>query len=322
MDGFDRLGRGAAYGAALAMTPYLLIKVSWVIGAILGLIPLGSTMGLAQWVVLNTVTIGMALVGIALALALARPAGMRLPAVPLLLCGWLGTGFLVSMLPYAVISSLVTPPADAQPDKGASAPAWEAVLIQVSFVGMGLGLAVALPAYLRRRWPLPFTGRVGDHAHPHPAGPGAEQGGPRPASGGLVAAGTALGACWLYWAAGGTAGLADPAERNTDWRLLVALFAVWSLAGSAAAWATANGRPARVPRWLPTALVWLGSGSMFAWSAWKLPFTAYTAVAGRAADSVMPENLGVAAAVHVAALATGAAMLRTLVRTYASPAAE
>ncbi|MFB7506370.1 hypothetical protein [Streptomyces broussonetiae] len=47
-----------------------------------------------------------------------------------------------------------------------------------------------------------------------------------------------------------------------------------------------------------------------------MPITAYTAVAGRAADSVMPENLGVAAAIHVTASATGAAMLRALVRAH------
>ncbi|WEO94749.1 hypothetical protein A6P39_012430 [Streptomyces sp. FXJ1.172] len=301
----------------MALTPYLLIKVSWVAGALLGLIPLGGTMGLPQWVLLNTVTIGMALIGIALALALVRPWGMRLPAAPLLFCGWLGTGFLVSMLPYAALTTLVSQSRSgtAHHDQGASAPAWEAALIQISFVGMGLGLAVALPAYLRRRWPQTLSGRIGDGADAKP------DRSPR-ASGRLFAAGAVLSACWLYWAAGGTAGLAEPSERNADWRLLVAVFAMWALVGSSAAWATVHRRPARLPRWLPTVTLWLGSGSMFAWSAWKLPITAYTAVAGRAADSVMPENLAVAAAIHVTALITGAAMLRALVRTYASPAAS
>ncbi|GGW82098.1 hypothetical protein GCM10010503_69230 [Streptomyces lucensis JCM 4490] len=305
----------------MAMTPYLLIKVSWVAGALVGVIPLGSTMGLAQWVLLNTVTIGMALIGIFLALALVRPWGMRLPAAPLLFCGWLGTGFLVSMLPYAALSSLVDRSDGGRPDhQGTSAPGWEAVLIQVSFVGMGIGLAIALPAYLRRRWPQTLSGRIGDRTRLSPSGAPERglDGAPR-TSAWLFAAGAVLSACWLYWAVGGTAGLAEPGERNADWRLLVAVFAVWALAGSAAAWATANGRPARLPRWLPTVMLWLGSGSLFAWSAWKLPFTAYTAFAGRAADSVMPENLGVAAAIHVTALVTGAAMLRALVRTYATP---
>ncbi|MFF3457037.1 hypothetical protein ACFYXH_22445 [Streptomyces sp. NPDC002730] len=51
----------------LALSPYLLIKVSWVVGALMGVLPIGDGFGLAEWVVLNTVTVGMA-VGAALAL--------------------------------------------------------------------------------------------------------------------------------------------------------------------------------------------------------------------------------------------------------------
>jgi hypothetical protein len=52
-------------------------------------------------VVLNSATIGMAGIGIAVALALVRPWGMRIPAAPLAFCAWIGTGFLVPVLPYA-----------------------------------------------------------------------------------------------------------------------------------------------------------------------------------------------------------------------------
>ncbi|MFE7402241.1 hypothetical protein [Streptomyces sp. NPDC057557] len=57
--------------------------------------------------------------------------------------------------------------------------------------------------------------------------------------------------------------------------------------------------------------------ALFAWSAWMLPFTAYAAVAGRTAGSVMPENLAVAAVLRGAAVLAGATMLRSLLRTYA-----
>lgn len=38
-------------------------------------------------------------------------------------------------------------------------PAWEGFII-VGFVGMALGLAIALPIYLRERWPRALEGRL------------------------------------------------------------------------------------------------------------------------------------------------------------------
>jgi hypothetical protein len=70
VDRWDRVGRVAAYGAALALTPYLLIKVLWVVGSLLGLLPVGAGFCKVEWVVLNSATIGMAGIGIAVALAL------------------------------------------------------------------------------------------------------------------------------------------------------------------------------------------------------------------------------------------------------------
>ena len=58
----------------------------------------------------------------------------------------------------------------------------------------------------------------------------------------------------------------------------------------------------------------LGSGSLFAWSGWKLPFTLYPALA-QPAGAALPEDLALAAVLHLAAVAAGGAMLRALVRT-------
>ncbi|MET8011187.1 hypothetical protein ABZU86_01250 [Streptomyces sp. NPDC005271] len=308
---WDRAGRIAAYGAALALTPYLLIKVSWVVGSVLGLLPVGAGFSETGWVVLNTATIGMAVVGIAVALALVRPWGMRIPGAPLAFCAWVGTGFLVPLLPYAMLSSLLGPADDdgaRGSDNDPSMPGWEAALVQVGFVGMGLGLAVALPAYLRRRWPSAFAGQVGDSG-----------GGSSRVSSWAPFVGAAIGVVWLYWAAGGTAGVARPAERGTSWRLLEGVFGTWALLASAATWAIARGRPARVPRWAALSVGWLGSGSLFAWSGWKLPFTLYVALANPS-DALLPENLAVAAALHMTAVVTGAVMLRSLLRPHASAA--
>jgi hypothetical protein len=316
---WDRIGRCAAYGAALALTPYLLIKVSWVIGALLGVLPVGKGFSTAGWVLLNTVTVGMAAIGIALALALVRPWGMRIPGRVVAFCAWTGSGFLVSILPYAVLSTVL----DAAHHSGSGGsgggggsgtsgdpamPGWEAALVQFSFVGMGLGLAVALPAYLRRRWPQAFAGH----------GTGARTGATR-ATRAAVAVSAVVGLVWLYWAAGGTLGISHPASQDTDGRLLCGVGAFWALAGAAAVRLLTRPHPAALslPRPLLLATAWLGSGSLFAWCGWKLPLTLAVAVA-HSADGP-PENPAVAAVLYLVAVVAGAIMLRTIVGARAQP---
>ncbi|MFG2894778.1 hypothetical protein [Streptomyces sp. NPDC048248] len=182
-------------------------------------------------------------------------------------------------------------------------PVWEAALVQIGFVGMGLGLAIALPMYLRRRWPVAFAGRLGDRGQ-----------GSQGALPWMAVVGAVVGLIWLYWAVGGTVGVAHRGERDLAWYVLSGVFGLWALVASAAAWAVVRGRPARVPRWGPMVLGWLGSGSLFAWSGWKLPFTLYLAFA-LPADAALPESLALAALLHLGAVGAGAAMLRALLRT-------
>ncbi|MPY53347.1 hypothetical protein [Streptomyces acidicola] len=307
MERWDRVGRCAGYGAALALSPYLLIKVSWVVGSLLGLAPIGEGFNLAGWVLLNTVTTGMAGLGIALALALVRPWGMRIPGWLVAFCAWTGAGFLVSILPYAVLTTVLDAGRGSAADSGrgdSSMPGWEAALIQFGFIGMGSGLALALPAYLRRRWPEAFTRQGAD-------------GTPTAPPWAAFAAG-AVGLVWLYWAAGGTLGVANPAERDTNWLLLTGVGALWALLGGAASWTLSRKRAAQVPHGFLLALAWLGSGSLFAWSCWKLPLTVYVALA-HPADVTMPENLAVAPVLHFAAVAAGVGMVRSLVGSHVRP---
>ncbi|MFB6808728.1 hypothetical protein [Streptomyces sp. NPDC056387] len=302
MDRWDQVGRNAAYGAALALSPYLLIKVSWVVGSLMGVLPIGKGFGLAEWVVLNTVTVGMAAIGILLALALVRPWGMRIPGALVAFCSWVGSGFLVSVLPFGLFSALVDVGGGSQGDGGddPAMPVWEGALVECSFVGVGLGLALAVPAYLRRRWPEAFLGRVGD--------------GPRTVPPWAAVVGAVVGVVWLYWAAGGTLGIAHPARRNSAWYVLAAVWGFWAVAGSAGIWTVARARPARLPRWLPLTFGWVGSGSLFAWSAWKLPLVLYVALTGPS-DVTPPECLAVAVVLDLCAVVAGEAMMRTLVRT-------
>ncbi|GGX42965.1 hypothetical protein [Streptomyces noursei] len=301
MERWERVGRCAGYGAALAMSPYLLIKVSWVVGSLLGLAPIGQGFNLTEWILLNTVTIGMAGIGIALSLALVQPWGMRIPGRLVAFCAWTGAGFLVSILPYAVLSAVLDAGHGGAPNSGgddSAMPGWEGALIQFSFVGMGLGLALALPAYLWRRWPEAFTARVGDDSGR--AAPWA------------AAVAAVVGLVWAYWAVGGTLGVAHPAQRDTNGYLLTGVGALWALAGSAAVWMLAQQDPTRGPHRLLLMLGWLGSGSLFAWSGWKLPITLFVALA-HPHDVPLPEDPAVAAVLHLAAVVAGVGMLRSLV---------
>ncbi|MGV9291920.1 hypothetical protein [Streptomyces sp. NPDC003719] len=303
MERWDRIGRAAAYGAAAALVPYLVIKVSWVVGSLLGLLPVGRGFSLGGWLVLNTVTIGMAAAGITLGLALVRPWGMRIPGRLVGFFGWIGAGFLVSILPYVVVSAFVTPDGGSANDSGSdgSMPGWEAVLLQCSFVGTGIALAIALPACLWRRRPDMLR-------RPDPPRTRASAGSLWPALTGAV-----TGLVWLYWAVGGSLGIAHRDERPAGWHVLVGVSACWALAASAAVLAIARRRPARLPYPLLLASAWLGSGSMFAWSGWRLPATVYVALA-HPSDVSYPENVAVAVALHATAVLAGAGIMGTLLR--------
>ncbi|MEQ7010275.1 SRPBCC family protein [Actinopolymorpha sp. B17G11] len=289
--GFDRIGRWAGYGAALAMTPYLLIKVSWVAQALAGRYDGDAT----AFVALNIVTIGMAAVAILVALALARPWGQRVRATPLVVGGWLGGGFLVSALPYLAVQAFLSDPTEGA-GTGSSGPSWEMALLQTAFVGMGAGLALALPAYVARRWPA--AARV--------AAARAAGGRRWPA-----AAAALVGVVLLQWAAGSPLGLTVPGDRAPHWHAFHAVLGGWALVGAAGYLALVRHRIRRAA-WLPVGAVWLTSGALVAWHGWKLPFILVASAAGRPEDSWFPEHLGLLVVIHVVAVAAGLGMISTL----------
>ncbi len=307
---WSSIGWVAGYGAALAMTPYLLIKVSWVAGALAGLLPRKDQLSVAGFVVLNVVTIGMAATGIALALALVRPWGQRIPALAVLSCAWIGCGFLVPMVPYMLLDTLLSSGGGTSSPESSTMPAWEGPLIEVSFLGMGLGLAIALPLYLRDRWPAGFAGKVRrDDARVGPS----EAYQPRPAILAVLGA-VVLGVLNLMWSLGGTIGLRHPGARELDWYLQAANSGIWSLAGAWGVWVLLRARSA-IPLWIPVTVSWLASGFLVAWGCWKLPFALYLSAKSEV-STVWPEQLGVAAAQLLLSIATGSAMLSIALQTY------
>ncbi|GAA2415994.1 hypothetical protein GCM10010191_27960 [Actinomadura vinacea] len=300
--GWGTLRRLAGYAAALSMALYLVVKVVWVAAALLGDGPDGF--GTAGWVVLNSVTIAMAATGVALGLALAQRWGRRLPAVPVLFFSWVGAGLLVPMLPYTVIrgvlDALGTGPGGGGDDGSGSAPTWETVLITIGFAGMAVGLAVALPIYLRERWPRAFTGRVGD-----------AQVRSSPLVTAAMAAAVGLGLLWSYWALGGALGL-DPAHRDQldlNGRLMNAGSGLWALLGAWSVRVLTRRRPAGLRSWIPMALAFGASGSLFAWAGWKLPV-----VLLRPGGFVTAEYPVVAAGQHALSVAVGLALMAAMLR--------
>jgi hypothetical protein len=279
------------------MSLYLVVKVIWIMASLVGHGP--SDVGTAGWVGLNAVTVGMSAVGVMLGLALAQRWGRRLPALPTIFFSWVGVGFLVPMLPYMVISAVLDA-VGVDRDGGRaggseSAPGWEMVFISVGFAGMAAGLAVALPIYLRERWPSHFLGRIGQSRS-------RASGWARP---GTLAA-VVLGLLWLYWGFGGTIGL-DPAHRDhwdLNGRLLNVNAGLWALIGGWSVLVLDRRRPARLPLWVPMTLAFAASGSLFAWSCWKLPLAVI-----RPGEYVTAEYPVVAVIQHALSIGTGLALL-------------
>ncbi|MEU8525578.1 hypothetical protein AB0C77_08265 [Streptomyces sp. NPDC048629] len=275
----------AGLTAAGTLSLYLVVKVIWVTVALFGDGTRESDGSTAEWVMLNAVTVVMATTGIALGLALAQQWGMRLPAPPVLFFSWMGSGFLGSLLPYGVV-----------------------VFISVGFAGMAVGLAIALPVYLRERWPHAFVGRVGDG--PLGAPPGRHL---------LLVpvATTILAALWLFWAFGGTLGLNTAFHAwDLNGRLLIGSGALWALLGACSVRVLSGNTGGRLPLWLPMMTGFVASGSLCAWSSWRFVWAVL-----RPGDYEPLEHPAVAVVEHGIGMAAGIAILGLLIRVHQERAA-
>jgi hypothetical protein len=251
----------AGHGAAIAVTPYLLIKILWTFGLFL---PTGK-MDEANWRVINATTAVLAAIGILLAMAFTRPWGERLPAWLVALPVWIGTGFLVPLL---LLAPVLGPAAMARDQEAGSADVWayEQGLVMMSLVGVGIGLPLALAGYTRARWPEAVSG---------PLDVGMPAGATRDLQfvlARIAVAGTlALGVIKVFWAAGGTLGL-DPAmldDRDVWWHMLSLSTGVWALAGTWGLLALVARRGSRGFQ-LPMAAAWVSSGMLFSYNLYDL----------------------------------------------------
>ena len=247
----------AGYLAAAAMLAYLAVKLVWIVRAA-GFGDTPDGWDAPGWTALNLVTIGMAGTGALLGLSIARDWHRLLPGRLLAAVAWLVAGFLVSLLPYLVLQPFLDAAKPTEQSSPSAMPGWETTLLSFGFLGTAAGVAVGLPIYVWRRW-LANTARTVDGGSPRPAD--------FAGAGGALLAGV-LGGWWLAWSVGGGLGShlhGAPAGA----RVLEGTLGVWALAaGGAVLWW--HGRAAH--RMAALAVAFVGSGSLFAWSAWRLPF--------------------------------------------------
>ncbi|MET9321417.1 hypothetical protein ABZX75_14700 [Streptomyces sp. NPDC003038] len=252
--------------AVAATVPYLALKTAWLAGSQIG-IPAGSVLsepGLF-YTVANAVTLAMDACVILLVLVLTTPWGIRVPAwlltVPVFVATGLLTPILIGFSGQLLIRALGfgADPAGSSGQEPFLDP-WVFHVVYAGFSVQGLALAGLFVPYARERWGRRWQGVLGERL---------------PSSTGVMAAaaavtGAAVGAVYLYWAFGGTAGLAE--ARVEQWSaetgVVSAAHGLCALAAGAGAVLLARGGARRA--WWPAALAWTGSAATVSWALWML----------------------------------------------------
>jgi hypothetical protein len=155
--------------AVLACVPYLALKVIWIAGGELGIPPGRSLLdphNVATMRAANALTVLMDSAVIALALALTRPWGRRVPAVLVAGPTWVATGLLAPIVvgfPIHLVVQLVV----GSGTGGSSDPflePWVLSVVYGGFMVQAFALSVLYVAYATDRWGRLWRGRVSDLA--------------------------------------------------------------------------------------------------------------------------------------------------------------
>lgn len=250
------------YAAILGTVPYLLLKAAWLTGSTVGIADL-SLAGDTSLFVLNTVTAGMDVVAVVVALAFTHRWGLRLPAWLVIGPMWVGTGLLapIAVGTPIVATGMLVAGGETTVRVGATPflEPWVQPMVYAGFAWQGVTLVVAFVLYARVRWASLFTTRTVPLGATHQVRVVL-------ATGGTVLAGLAA-TYHLAHAAGGSIGL--PAGPRA-----VSAYLVEGVNGALALVAAVGvlllvHRVGRRP-WVPLAMTWTGSGVLFAWGLWGL----------------------------------------------------
>jgi hypothetical protein len=254
------------YAAILGTLPYLALKAAWLSGSTIGVLDRSMLDGTSM-VVLNTVTAGMDLVAIVVALAFTHSWGLRVPAWLVLVPIWVGTGLLAPIalaMPIAGVGAVVAAGGeDAATTTTAFLEPWVQPMVYSGFAWQGVMLIVAFVLYARTRWAEVFTARTADVVR------GATHSVQVVLAGGAAVLAFAVAALHLARAFGGTVGLSADAIAARTWSAYVVegISGLMALAAAVGILALVH-RRGRGRFWVPLTVTWLGAGALFAWGLW------------------------------------------------------
>lgn len=286
----DRVRRRLAVGAVVATLPYSALKVGWLAGSRVGLqdASFGTS---ATMHVLNAATFGLDLVALGLAIAFFR--GTRAPTWFVLPTMWIGYGLLgqiVMIIGPSIVVQLITGPPTTN-DGAAPIAGWVYAVVYTGFSGLGLCLLPAFGIYAWQRWA--GVNGWGERL----------SGIPRTLPRWPTAAVAVVSVALLVRSV-----CSSSAPEAMGWCVdaVIGFVAVLTVRSAR------RGRPTRMRRAVPLAVLWTASG---AWTAWA----AYGLVLGVVPNDLADETASpVDVVLLVAKLVAGAGLLFTVRRLASS----
>lgn len=239
--------------AVAACVPYAVLKIAWLTGSSVGV--RADALGGGAMQVANTLTLVMELVAAALAVALVRPIGLRIPAPLVLVPMAVGTGLLggiLVLLPIEAVLALTgLAEAPRAPDAEPLIAGWVYAVVYAGFAVLGLALLAIFAIHVERRW----AGPSGWH-RPLAALAGGDDRSARLSARSLTLSAALLAVCLAESVvnASRAAALAHP--------IMGVVAAAVALTGSVMLSAR---RPAGCPIWLPVVGVFTGASAVAAW---------------------------------------------------------
>jgi hypothetical protein len=270
-----------AAGVTVGTVPYVVLKISWLVGGSVGLRD-PALMQTTTYVVANSITLVLDLVVVALAwvLALAPPRRLLGVLAPLV---WGATGLMVTPVLSAAVIAVAGDPSTERL-AGDALYAWVYAVVYVGFAIQGVGIVTLFGVQVVRAWPWLFARRSARIS---------------PILVGGASAGALAGLGFLLLASGVERVWFGPAVSADAERRSWVVTGLLCLAG-------ALGSVAAVRRFSPFAIAcaWLGTGAMVCWSGFNLLVAAVDAAVAESTPLPLTVLTGLSGVVLVAGLAT------------------